>query len=208
MARTRKTQKEQEKMTPQNIERVIELLDPKEENAKAISKKDACQILGMSYNTTRLAQILEDYKAKKLREKKLRSEKRGKPADAAEIQFTIAEYLKGESIDQISKNTYRSPAFVKNILEEHEVPIRNTSYNYFRPNLIPDGATRERFAVGEVVYSAKYDSMCKIDSEQFSEKHGWVYRVWLLAEKWQQFAYQEAYELASLEHIRKVGIRV
>lgn len=208
MAKVRKTQKEIDKMTPQNIERVISLLEPKLPETKPITKKDACQILGMSYNTTRLQQILDDYKAKKAREKQLRDQKRGKPADPQEIQFIVKEYLNGESIDQISKSCYRSSAFIKDILEKHEVPMRGVSYNYFKPELIPEGACRDRFKIGEVVYSARYDSMCKIDSEQFSEKHGWVYRVWLLAERWQQYAYQEYYELASLEHVRELGIKI
>lgn len=208
MARIRKTQKEIDKMTPQNIERVIELLDPKQEGQKAISKKDACQILGMSYNTTRLTQILEDYKQKKERERELRNQKRGKPADTQEIQYIVKEYLAGESIDQISRSCYRSSQFVKDILDKYQVPIRGTSYNYFKPSLIPDGACRDRFKIGEVVYSARYDSLARVDSEQFTEKHGWVYRVWLLSDKWQQYAYQEYYELASLEHLRELGVKI
>jgi hypothetical protein len=30
----------------------------------------------------------------------------------------------------------------------------------------------------------------------------------LLADKWQQNAYQEASELASLEHLREMGVRI
>ena len=208
MAKTRKTQREIDKMTPQNIERVIELLDPKVEGQKPISKKDACQILGMSYNTTRLGQILDDYKQKKQRERELRDQKRGKPADQQEIQYIVREYLSGESVEQISRSSYRSHNFVKDILDQYQVPKRGASYNYFKPELIPDGATRTRFTIGEVVYSARYDSLCRIDSEQYTEKYGWIYRVWLLSERWQQFAYQEAYELASLEHIRALGVKV
>lgn len=208
MAKLRKTQKEIDRMTPQNIERVIDLLDPKLEGAKPISKKDACQILGMSYNTSRLQQILDDYKQKKQRERELREQKRGKPADTQEIQYIIREYLTGVSIDQISRGTYRSSPFVKAILEKYQVPLRGTSHDYFRPELIPDGAVRSKFKLGEVVYSARYDSLCRIDHEQFTEKYGWIYRVWLLADKWQEYAYQENYELASLEHLRELGIKI
>jgi hypothetical protein len=205
MARTRKTQSEVEKMTPQNIERVIELLDPKLPDQKPITKKDACQILGMSYNTTRLAQVLEDYKQKKQREKDNRDKKRGKPADLSEIKFAVSDYLKGESVDQIAKSLYRTSYFVKKILEDHNIPIRNTSYNYFKPSLIPEAAVRDRFQLAEVVYSARYDSTARIDSEQWSTQHKcWVYRIWLISDKWQQYAYQEAAELASLEHVQEL----
>ena len=45
---------EEEKMTDANILRVISLLEPKEEGKQPITKKAACEILGMAYNTTRL----------------------------------------------------------------------------------------------------------------------------------------------------------
>lgn len=204
----KKTALETERMTDTNIERVIKLLEPKEENSKPITKKDACQILGMAYNTARLTQIIDTYKAKKQRVAEKRAQLRGKPATESDIQFVITDYLKGESIDKISVSLYRSPQFVKRILEDNAVPIRSQSYDYFKPALIPDDAVRERFSIGEVVYSTRYDTKARIDGEHNTEKHGWVYRIWLLAEKWQQFAYQPAQELASLEHLVKLGVKV
>ena len=50
--------KDYENLTKSNIQRVIELL----ENEKPITKKEACQMLRITYNTTRLARIIEDYK--------------------------------------------------------------------------------------------------------------------------------------------------
>lgn len=55
MAVKRVKVKEGEKLTPSNIEKVIGLL----EIEKPISKKDACELLNISYNTTRLARIIE-----------------------------------------------------------------------------------------------------------------------------------------------------
>ena len=49
----------------------------------------------------------------------------------------------------------------------------------------------------------RYDSLARIDGEF---KKG-VYRVFLLSEKQNQFAYQPAEELASLEHLEKLGVR-
>ena len=205
MARKR-SELEEELMTEANIVRVIKLLEPTE--GKAITKKDACQILGMAYNTTRLSSIIEEYKQKQVRTAQRKAELRGKPATQEEIVYIISEYLNSETIDGISKSTFRSPGFVKQILENNDVPIRQTSHDYFNPALIPDGAIRERFKVGEIVYSARYDSIARIDMEQKDSRYGWIYRVWLLAEKWKQSAYQEAYELASLEHLRKIGVQI
>jgi len=205
MARKR-SELEEELMTETNIIRVIKLLEPTE--GKPITKKDACQILGMAYNTARLATIIEEFKKKQERTAQRKAELRGKPATQEEIIYIISEYLNGETVDSISKSTYRGPAFIKQILENNNVPIRQTSHDYFNPELIPEGAVRERFKIGEIVYSARYDSIARIDMEQKSSKYGWIYRIWLLADKWKQSAYQEAYELASLEHLREIGVRV
>ncbi len=206
MARKR-SDREEELMTDANIAKVIRLLEPSEEGAKPITKKDACQILGMAYNTTRLATILQQYKEKREREKRFRAEKRGKPLSADERSYIISEYLAGEPIDGISKSTYRSTAMIKQVLEDCSVPIRVPGHSYFSPQLIPDGAVRDRFKVGEVVYSARYDTLAKITSEQLSTKHGYIYSLWLRG-NWQQNAYQPAYELASLEHLRELGVQI
>ena len=208
MATRKRPQLETELMTDANIAKVIRLLDPQEEGKKPITKKDACAILGMSYNTTRLGTIIEEYKQKQTRISERKSQLRGKPATQEEKVYIISEYLSGETVDAISKMTYRSSRFIKDILEGNSVPIRVPGSTYFNPELIPDGAVRDRFKIGEVVYSARYDSTARIDSEQKTEKYGFVYRIWLLADKWKQSAYQEASELASLEHLREMGVRI
>jgi len=208
MATRKKSASEEELMTAANITRVIRLLEPTEEGVKPITKKDACQILGMAYNTTRLGTIIDDFKKTQARNAERRAALRGKPATQEDVVYIISEYLNGETIDAISKITYRSSSFVKNILEVNAVPMRIPGSTYFTPELVPEGAMRERFQVGEVVYSARYDSLARIDTEQNTDKYGFIYRVWLLSEKWLQSAYQEAYELASLEHLRKLGVRI
>ena len=208
MATRKRPALEEELMTDANIARVIRLLEPVEEGKKPITKKDACAILGMSYNTTRLGTIIEDYKQKQIRTAQRKSQLRGKPATQEEKVYIISEYLNGETVDAISKMTYRSSRFIKDILEANSVPIRVPGSSYFSPELIPDGAVRDRFRVGEVVYSSRYDSIARIDAEQKSEKYGFVYRIWLLSDRWLQSAYQEASELASLEHLRELGVKI
>jgi len=208
MATRKRTELEEELMTDANIAKVIKLLEPTEEGVKPITKKDACQILGMAYNTTRLGNIIEQYKTRQARNAARRAELRGKPLSADELQYMISEYLEGESIDAISKATYRSTAMVKSVLEKNGVPIRVPGHSYFNPQLIPETAVRDRFAVGEVVYSSRYDSTARIEAELQDARHGWVYRIWLLSEKWMQSAYQPAYELASLQHLREIGVRI
>lgn len=207
MARKR-SELEQDRMTDANIERVISLLEPKEQGVKPITKKDACQILGMSYNTTRLDTIVQQYKDRKDKIAKRRAEKRGKPLVQDEVQFIIQSYLSGDTVSKIAEDTYRGPQLIKQVLDRYSVPIRKSSPDYFKPELIPEAAMRDRFTLGEIVYSARYDSMCKVLAEQTHLEYGWIYRVWLLSERWLQNAYQPASELASLQHLRELGINV
>jgi len=125
------------------------------------------------------------------------------PATNAEISFVIQSYLEGATVDHVSSSLYRSSTFVKTILERCGVPIRQVGHSYFTPGMVPDEAVRESFKVGEKVYSMRYDSLARIDGEF---KPG-VYRLFLLSEKQNQYAYQPAEELASLEHLVKLGVK-
>ena len=207
MARKRKTELEEERMTDSNLSRVIRLLEP-EEGKKPITKKDACQMLGMAYNTTRLATILEQFKERQRRTAEQRAKLRGKAVTKDEKIFIIQEYLTGSTIDAITKSTYRGVTIVKQVLDEYSVPLRIPGQNYFNPQLIPDGAARDKFEVGEVVWSARYGSLAKIYSEKLDPKHGHIYHMWLMDDRWRQYCWQPAYELASLQQIRELGVQV
>ena len=207
MARKRKTELEEERMTDSNLSRVIRLLEP-EEGKKPITKKDACQMLGMAYNTARLGTIIEQFKERQRRTAEQRAKLRGKAVTKDEKIFIIQEYLTGSTIDAITKSTYRGVTIVKQVLDEYSVPLRIPGQNYFNPQLIPDGAVRDKFEVGEVVWSARYGSLAKIYSEKLDPKHGHIYHMWLMDDRWRQYCWQPAYELASLQQIRELGVQV
>lgn len=198
MATKRSKNAEHERLDDKSIEKAIEILNNKG------TKKAACEVLNISYNTTRLNTLIEKYLENKRRTAEKRKEKRGKPATTSEIQYTVESYLEGRAVQDIAEALYRGPAFVVSILSRYSVPMRNIPHSYFSPKLIPDEACRDKFLVGEKVYSARYDSLATIESEF---KPG-IYKIYLLSEKQKQYAYQEAAELASLEHLRKLGINV
>lgn len=200
MARARS---DDERLDDVHMQKVVSAL----ESDKPITKKDACAILNISYNTARLDKLIIAYKERKEHEAKRRAEKRGTAATIEEINYVVSEYLEGKSIDGIAKGIYRGNTFVKAIIDRYGVPERKSSPDYFKPNLIPDAAMRERFSVGEKVYSARYDSMATIRAE-FKNKDEYYYRLWLEDEAWQQFCFQPASELASLEHLRAAGISI
>lgn len=207
MATKRSKNGDEERLDPSNIEKVISLLEPKDESKQPITKKAACEILNIAYNTTRLGKLIETYKEKKARTAQRRAELRGKPVTEADAVYMISEYLSGEPVQAISESTNRSTAVVNKVLEEYAVPIRAKAYDYFNPEAVPEAAMRDSFKVGELVYSMAYDSAAVIDKE-IKQAEGNVYRVWLKSDKWQQFAYQPAWELASLEHLIKLGVKV
>lgn len=207
MATRKKSALEEERMTPTNLDTIIKMLESPPEGEKAWSKKDCCQYLGIAYNTTRLGTLIEKHKEKKAATQARRAALRGKPATPQEIQFIISSYLEGETVSGLAERSYRSAGFINQILEAHAVPLRAKAHDYFKPELIPEAAMQTRFKLEEVVYSARYDSVARIKSELF-QRGQWVYCVWLMSEKQQQFAYQEAAELASLEHLRKLGVQI
>lgn len=200
MARS-KADRDAEKLDDASMERVIKLLEEKG------TKKSACQMLNISYNTTRLDRLIETYKEKKIKDAERRMEKRGKPASKEEISFIVTEYLEGATVDSISRSLFRGVSFVHNILEFYGIPKRNSSPDYFHPALIPEAGMAESFEIGEKVYAARYDSLAKIVKE-IPCPSGKTYRVYLMSERFREFAYQPVWELASLKHLRAEGIDI
>jgi hypothetical protein len=202
MAIKKRKTNDEERLEDSNIERVIAYL----EEEKGATKKTACTMLNIAYNTSRLDKIIESYLTKKARDAERRAEKRGKPVTKEEASFIISEYLAGTPIAVISKSVYRGPALIKSTLLEYAIPERQQSPNYFKPNLIPDEAVRESFNIGETVYSARYDTLATIEKE-YVQNDEFIYRVYLRGD-WLQYAMQPAHELASLAKLRECGLQL
>jgi len=193
-----------EKLDDNNVKYVTELL----ESDKPITKKEACGILRISYNTTRLGNIIAGYKERAATEARLRAKNRGKAATDNEIVRAIEEYLNGDSISEIAKFMYRSSSFIKGIIKKHNVPVRSTSSDYFSPELLPDEVLSEDFKPGELVWSARYNTTARVDKlVQIQEGHGNVYRIWTLGKN-QRYAAQPWYELGKLEHLQNLGVKL
>lgn len=191
-------QKEGENLTPDNIEKVISLLagDP------PITKREACGILNISYNTTRLNKIIEEYQERLRYKEEMRKKLRGKPSTPQEELGIVKSYLMGESISSISESSYRSIDFIRHILKQYKVPERSRTQDYFHPELIPDEYLKEDYEENDLVFSARYNAPALIRKlHQDTEKHGKVYALWLMGKE-QMFAYQPWYELANLTHIQ------
>lgn len=204
--------KEGENLTDANIKKVIRLLT--QENP--ITKREACDILNISYNTTRLSRIMEQYQADMEFRKTRMAQKRGRPATKDEIADIAESYLGGESLSDIGKRVYRSVAFVKNVIEKVGVPTRTVGDDKFEIEYLPEECVSEEFEVGEVAWSAKYHTSCEVMAkleDRYNDTYGTnCYRIWIRepSEHAATFggfnAYVPAYDLGKLEHLKEYGL--
>jgi hypothetical protein len=206
------------------------------EAKQPITKKAACEILNISYNTTRLSKIIEEYKDNKAYEAQRREKNRGKPAEQHEIQSIVELYLLGDTVSEIAKRLYRPTAFVNNIIERIGVPTRPMGDDRYRKAVLPEQCLADSFEVGQIVWSAKYHATAKImavfDDEYYSKHPGVVridyeatnsakcYKIHV-SEKIEEtparfasvkaggfFANALSYDLGSLEHLKQFGINL
>lgn len=214
--------KEHENLSDSNVEKVIGLL----EQDKPITKKDACEILNISYNTTRLKNIIDGHKARKAHDQKMRDKNRGKKATKEEISEIVNSYLSGENVSEIAKSLFRSASFIKSILDRIGVPQKAIGEEKYKVGILPEQCVSDEFNPGQVVWSAKYHAPCEIinevdNAEFYINKYGCkCYKVWVIEyiyepieffpniKKGGFFANCLACELGSLEHLKEYGIKV
>lgn len=166
--------------------------------------------------------------------KKRKSQLRGRPASKEEIGEIVTSYLRGESLQEISKSTYRSLAFVKSIIEKVGVPARQLEEEEWIPEYLPENCVRDSFEVGEVVWSAKYHRPALVEAELSidyqAEKLGYsdvnyekkysskAYKIYVITESDDDNdfskripgfnAYSLAYDLGSLKHLEEYGVNL
>jgi len=212
------------------------LLNPSS-SEKPITKKEACDILNIAYNTTRLTKIIEDYEETKAYVKKRKQGLRGRPASDAEIALACENYLGGDTITDISKLLFRSASFVRSLLERVGVPQRPAGKDErLTAHYYPDECMSDDFAEGEIAWSATYHAAVEVKhrltAEYLATKKGMAmvdyekkygcpaYSVYV-RQKVQDddnffsnvtqggfSAYAPAYELCKLEHLRKYGVNL
>jgi hypothetical protein len=137
--------KAHEKLDDTNIKRVITALN----SENSITKKEACEMLNISYNTTRLTKIINNYKEEQEYKKERKSKNRGKPVTQDDLKEMITKYLIGIPVSHIAAQLYRSPAFVKGHIDRIGVPTRVALGEEF---IVPDECVKETFEIGEWVW--------------------------------------------------------
>lgn len=202
MARKGVKRRDYERLDDATISRVVSLL----EQTQPITKKAACEMLNISYNTSRLNKIIQEYKDKlEFREKRFKQNK-GKPFSSFDIEELVSDYLNGDSVSSIADSLYRSVHTIKKKIEELGLPERTKSPSYQNPDIIPDEAVAENFEKAELVWAARYNAVCEIRSMSMGD-NGPIYLIFVFG-KHNEFAYQPWWELGKLEILKKYNIPV
>lgn len=201
MAKRGVKKRDYEKLDDSTIARVVSLL----EQEKPITKKVACEILNISYNTSRLNSIIEEYKAKVEHTKKRLKMNRGKPYTDLELKEVIIGYLSGESITSIAKSLFRSVNSVKLKINELHLPERNANSTYHNPELMPDEMISDSFEPGELVWANRYNSVAEIRKNYGNTKDYSIYSIYVFG-KHEQFAIQPSFELGKLKVLQELNL--
>ena len=221
--------KDHENLSDTNIQKVISLLS----GDSPITKKEACSILNIAYNTTRLQKIIDDFLETKAYREKRKSQNRGKAATREEVADTITRFLSGDPISEIAAGLYRSSGFIKSIIERVGVPQKEEGqYDY-----LPEECVAESFEEGEIVWSAKYHGPAIIRAElsvdyqaeragyrdvNYEKKYGAkAYNIWVIekvdddySDRWTTAtgggfsSTQLAYDLGKLSHLKEYGVNL
>ena len=214
--------KKHENLTQANITKVIELLNPTN-GSKPITKKEACGILNIAYNTTRLGNIIAEHLEMMEFRARRKAQNKGKAATKKEITDAVAGYLEGMTVADIAKSLYRSPAFVKGIIERIGVPqkLAHTDYEGRRNALLPDQCMADEFEEGERVWAIRqnYPAIVQreLKPEQAEERGYKLYLVYTIEAQQEDlkdtyFPYLSfagknhaiaAYDMGSLRHLRE-----
>ena len=155
--------KAHEKLSFDNIERVIQQL----EQDNPITKKEACGMLNIRYNTTRLQRIIDDHLDLKSFRETRKAQNKGKMATQDEIRSVVKAYLDGDNISVIANSLYRSPAFVKNIVERVGIPqkMADSDYEGKRNAMLPEQCVALEFEYNEKVWYPKRNRFAIIKDE-------------------------------------------
>lgn len=162
--------KSHEKLDGANVQRVIDALGGEE----PITKKEACEMLNIRYNTTRLQRIIDEHTEVWAYKEKRKSQNKGKGATRDEIKTVIEYYLDGDNISEIASRTYRSNAFVKAVIGRVGVPekLSNEAHSAAYKHswqMLPEQCIADEFKEGEKVWSVRDNNIALIKREMTQE---------------------------------------
>ena len=212
--------KAHEKLDDSNVERVLDYLQAEQ----PVTKKQACEMLNIAYNTTRLNNILTEFKEKRDYRRNRMDQNKGKIATSTDIKEVVMNYLMGMNFAEISRQMYRSPTFIKNIVDRVGVPTKVAMGEEF---IVPDECVKYEFDEGEWIWfndsrpdirGGKAGRIRKEVNSKRGEEGGYkVYKIdYWIPMQWQEgfwvawwpgikrvkgWTVKPAYEIASIQHL-------
>lgn len=173
------------------------------------TKKAACEIMGIKYNTTRLDKLIAERYEDIDRTARLKKQVRGRAPQTAEIADWAKSYFDGDSMSEIAKYAYRSVAVVKRELDKAGVLIKEGSAYPLDPSPLPEICYSEEFSKGERVWVPGYNCIGEINKEVPTKTGFKGYQVYLLdGERAGMYVHYSSFELGSLRHLKELNIDV
>lgn len=197
--------KEGENLDDATIARVIDLL----EGEQPITKKAACEILNIAYNTTRLTSIINEYKEKLDRRKKNFEKNRGKPLTDSDISYIVRGILIGESVSEISEMLFRPASQINRVVQDLGVPKKVRGESLAHTQLLPEECVLETVDIGQIVWSARYHAAAEVIKPLGKSVNGYdMYRIYVYEPTESKrrggfYASQSIEDLGSLRHLEK-----
>jgi hypothetical protein len=183
--------------TKEQFQQAIQLLE------NGGTKKAACEVLGIAYNTTRLQTLIDNFLNRQELDKQHRAKKRKEAVKPLEVADWITDYLAGESFDDLSKRYYRSSNVIRYHIAKHGALLRHSKVDKLDPPMVPEQCMSDDFDIGEYVWSMQYNGIVQVKA-----KYKNAFRVETLIEGVQEKAYLASYELARLKHLEALGVKL
>lgn len=186
-----------------NIPAVIKILE------EGATKKAACDLLGIAYNTKRLQDIIDKYISDKEYDAARRKAKRGTAIEGDELVNIIESYLiYNASIDTLSKKYHRPTAAIKSVLYRSGAMLKaQETPNPLRPSELPEESILgedEEFELKQLVWVAGYQCVGEV-RKNFGNG---VYRVYLLDPGYHRNVTFNWYDLGNLKHLEALGVNL
>ena len=111
--------------------------------------------------------IIEDHQDLKAFRETRKAQNKGKMATQDEIRSVVKLYLDGDNISTIANSLYRSPAFVKIIVERVGIPqkLADSDYEGMKKSMLPEQCVSSEFEYNEKVWYPKKNRFALVKDE-------------------------------------------
>lgn len=196
--------KQGELITEDNVAKVINMLEREKD---PISKREACDVLNISYNTTRLAKIITEHKETLAAREERRKRLAKVPVSERERLSIISDYLSGDPVAEIERTSGRSRSVIERIIIQANIPTRADCRGFL---LIDDNALAQDYKKDDLVFSAMDGTVAFIEKivTNTHPDNLPAYKIFCVKDYWDTFTRTRPwFELADLRNVQRLGIQ-